>query len=153
LKIKVIEIGGTLFDADEEYQEPAIRAALEAGGDTASVITDYTDTDRSDISTDDYAVVHEDDGTLLWHGWLTGGRERPAPPQALEYLAGLGAASPYLVFIYVEQAESATSAGVEPALPTSRGLVSRLTDVLADQTKHDEMTGWRVVAVEAVEGA
>jgi hypothetical protein len=86
VKIKVFKVGEGRIDADEEYQEPAIRAALDAGGDTAGVITDYTDTDRSDISTDDYAVVFEDDGTLLWHGWLTGGRERPAPPQAQPWL-------------------------------------------------------------------
>lgn len=92
MKIKVIQVGEMLIDADEEYQEPAIREALAGGGDTASVIVDYTDTDTSNISCDNYAVACEDDGTLLWHGWLTGYRERPAPPQALHWLDGMSAA-------------------------------------------------------------
>ena len=90
MKIKVFEIGDTLFDADDEYQEPGIREAIDGNGSPADVIVDCTDTERSNISGEEYAVVHEDNGTLLWHGWLTGYRERPAPPQALEYLAGLG---------------------------------------------------------------
>jgi hypothetical protein len=86
VKIMVFEVGSTLIDADGEHQESAIRAALDAGGDVADIITEYTDTERSDISTDDYAIACEDDGVLLWHGWLTGGRERPAPPQAQPWL-------------------------------------------------------------------
>jgi hypothetical protein len=92
MKIRVIEVGSCLIDADTGYQEPAIRAALAGGGDTASVVGDYTDTDRSNISTDDYAIAFEDDGVLLWHGWLSGYRERPAPPQALHWLDGMSAA-------------------------------------------------------------
>jgi hypothetical protein len=90
MKIKVIEIGSALFDADPEYQEAAVRAALEAGGDVADTLIDYTDCERSNISGDEYAIVHEDNGAVLWQGWLTGGRdEAPCPPQALDYLAGL----------------------------------------------------------------
>jgi len=92
LKIKVFEVGAALIDADDEYQEPAIRAALEAGGDVADVIADYTDTDRSNISTDDYAVVFEDDGTLLHHGWLSGDRNAEPPPQARRWFAEMSAA-------------------------------------------------------------
>jgi hypothetical protein len=79
MKIKVIEVGSTLIDADEEYQVPAIRAALD-GGDVADVIIDYTDSERSNISGDEYAIVCEDNGVLLWHGWLTGLDEGTSPP-------------------------------------------------------------------------
>jgi len=92
LKIKVIKVGVTLIDADETYQEPAIRAAVAAGKDAADVISEYTDTGRSNISYDEYAVVCEDDGTLLWHGWLTGDRDAEAPSQARRWFAGMSAA-------------------------------------------------------------
>jgi len=95
VKIKVIEVGSTLIDADAEYQEPAIRAVLEyrrSEGDVAGVIGDWTDSDRSNISTDDYAIACEDDGTLLWHGWLTGDRNAEPPPQARAWFAGMSAA-------------------------------------------------------------
>lgn len=91
MKIKVIEVGACLIDADGEFQEPAVRAALKFG-DVAGIITDYTDTERSNISTDDYAIACEDDGTLLWHGWLTGARDAEPPPQALHWLDGMSAA-------------------------------------------------------------
>lgn len=89
MKIQVIEIGTTLIDADPEYQEPVVRAALEAGGDVADTIIDYTDSERSNISGDEYAIVHEDDGTVLWQGWLTGDQAAETPVQALDYLASL----------------------------------------------------------------
>lgn len=92
MKIKVIEVGSTLIDADPEYQEPAIRAALDAGGDVGDTIIDYTDTDTSNISCDKYAIACEDDGTLLWHDWLTGDRNAEAPPQARAWYAGMSAA-------------------------------------------------------------
>lgn len=91
MKIKVFEVGETRIDADEEYQEPAIRAALEAGGDVADTIAECTDTDTSNISTDDYAVVFEDRGTLLWHGWLSGDRGAEPPPQARRWITGMSA--------------------------------------------------------------
>lgn len=91
MKIKVFEIGTTLIDADPEYQEMAVREALLGGveGDVADTIIDYTDAERSNISGDEYAIVHEDDGTVLWQGWLTGVVDVTCPPQAAEYLAGL----------------------------------------------------------------
>ena len=89
MKVQVFEIGSTLIDADPEYQEPAVRAALDAGGDVADAIIDYTDSERSDISGDQYAIVHEDDGTVLWQGWLTGDPDAVLPVQATEYLASL----------------------------------------------------------------
>jgi hypothetical protein len=54
----------------------------------------------------------------------------------------------YAVFIHVEEAEDVSPEGVEPSLPSPAALAARLTDVLADQTKHDMTTGWRVIAVE-----
>lgn len=96
MKIKVIEVGETLIDADGEYQEPVIRAALAfggiGGGTVDNGVVDCTDTDTSNISTDDYAVVCEDDGTLLWHGWLTGNRAAEPPPQARRWFAEMSAA-------------------------------------------------------------
>jgi hypothetical protein len=93
MKIMVFEVGETRIDADPDHQEPAIRDAL-AGGDLLNVmdvIGDWTDTERSDISTDDYAIVFEDNGTLLCHGWLTGNRAAEAPPQARPWLTGMSA--------------------------------------------------------------
>ena len=88
MKVKVFEVGSTLIDADPKYQEPAFREGL-SGGFLATAIIDYTDAERSDISCDEYAIAHEDDGTLLWQGWLTGDDDAPAPQQAMDYLAGL----------------------------------------------------------------
>lgn len=92
MKIKVIEVGSTLIDADPAYQEVAVRATLDAGGDVGDVIVDYTDAERSNISCDEYAIVCEDDGALLWHGWLTGDRNAEPPPQAHAWFAGMSAA-------------------------------------------------------------
>lgn len=52
------------------------------------------------------------------------------------------------VFVWVETKEETTVDGVEPVLPTPAELGARLTDVLADQTKHDATIGWRITAVE-----
>ena len=85
MKVKVYSLGETLIDLDSEYQEPAIREAIEDGcNDVASEIIDWTDTERSNISYDQYAVATEDDGTERWRGWLGMGRENiPAPDGAL----------------------------------------------------------------------
>jgi hypothetical protein len=80
LKIKIYSCGETEFDLDAEYQEPAIREAIEDGcNDVPSSIIDYTDNERSNISHDEYAIVTEDDGRELWRGWLTGDPDA-APP-------------------------------------------------------------------------
>jgi len=82
MKIKIYSRGETDIDADEMYQVPGIREALANGGDVGSEIVDCTDSERSDISHDDYAIVTEDDGTELWRGWLTGDPNAPAPAEA-----------------------------------------------------------------------
>lgn len=83
MKIKVFSRGTTDIDADAEYQEPAIREAIEDGcNDVGSQIVDYTDNERSDISHDEYAIVTKDDGTELWRGWLTGNPDAAAPAEA-----------------------------------------------------------------------
>ena len=85
MKIHVWSRGETAFTLDGEFAGPTIREAIEDGcNDAASVITDYTDTERSDISYDDYAVVTSDFGTELWRGWLTGDKDAPAPDAAPE---------------------------------------------------------------------
>lgn len=82
MKIKVTSVGKTEFTADPTYTEPRIRAAIAADpAQAGDVIGDTTDTWLSDMSTDDYVTVTEDDGTPLWSGWLWPGMaDRPAPP-------------------------------------------------------------------------
>lgn len=91
MKIHVISTGKTTIDADAEYQEPQVREALaaDAAGEAEPgfipfSIIDVTDSERSDISHDEYATVTEDDGTELWRGWLNG-LDGPGPldPAAL----------------------------------------------------------------------
>jgi hypothetical protein len=83
VKIKIYSRGETEFDLDAEYQEPAIREAIEDGcNDVPSAIVDYTDNERSNISHDEYAVVTGDDGRELWRGWLHGDQDEPAPDGA-----------------------------------------------------------------------
>ena len=95
MKIKVYSRGETDIDADGEIREPAIREAIEDGcNDIPSAITDYTDSERSDISHDEYAIVTEDDGTELWRGWLHGGTSAPAPD--IDHAALLGQATTLL---------------------------------------------------------
>ena len=82
MKITVWSAGKTVIDADGEYQEPAIRDAIDGRIDIVETIVDYTDTERSDVSHDEYAVVTEDDGTELWRGWLTGDPDAAPPAEA-----------------------------------------------------------------------
>lgn len=42
MKMKVYARGEASIDLDPEYEEPAIRAAIEAGGDVGSVIIGHT---------------------------------------------------------------------------------------------------------------
>lgn len=53
----------------------------------------------------------------------------------------------FTVLVDVEPKEDVTSEGIRPSMPSAGELSSRLNDVLADQTKHDEQTGWRVLRV------
>jgi hypothetical protein len=88
MKIHVTSTGKTTIDADPDYEEAPIRAALaaDAAGEAEPgfipfSIIDCTDSERSDISHDEYATVTADDGTVLWSGWLDG-RDEPAPAEA-----------------------------------------------------------------------
>lgn len=88
MEIEVWSVGKAKFTADTEYQEPMIREAIDQRGDVASVIIDYTDSERSDISYDEYARVTGDIPDLvLFEGWLTGDRNAP-PPAASRTDAG-----------------------------------------------------------------
>ena len=85
MDIEVWSVGSAKFPADPEYQEPAIREAIDQRGDVASVIIDYTDSERSNISYDEYARVTGDvPGLVLFEGWLTGDRDAPPPAGAQE---------------------------------------------------------------------
>jgi hypothetical protein len=91
VRIKVFAVGSTLIDVDSDHLESTIRTALQEPGVQRDVVADCTDAWCSDISTDDYAIVCEDDGVLLWHGWLTGAPAAPPPPQAQAWLTGMSA--------------------------------------------------------------
>lgn len=89
MKINVWSRGSTVISADPQYQEPAVREALagrlsgDAGDDhVAMTVIDWTDSQRSDISHDQYAVISEDDGTELWRGWLSLTQDAPPPAEA-----------------------------------------------------------------------
>ena len=80
MDIEIWSVGKAKFTADLEFQEPVIREAIDQRGDVASVIIDYTDSDRNDISYDEYARVTGDIPDLvLFEGWLTGDRNAPPP--------------------------------------------------------------------------
>lgn len=82
MEIEVWSVGRAKFTADPEFQEPMIREVIDQRGDVASVIIDYTDSDRNDITYDEYARVTGDvPGLVLFEGWLTG--DPAAPPPAL----------------------------------------------------------------------
>jgi hypothetical protein len=59
----------------------------------------------------------------------------------------------YLLAVEVEEKEDETLDGVRPDLPGAPQLCARLTDVLADVTKHDGQLGWRVTLVRPAEEA
>lgn len=82
MEIEVWSVGKAKFTADPEFQEPVIREVIDQRGDVADVIIDYTDSERSDISHDQYARVTGDlPGLVLFEGWLTGDRNAPPPPR------------------------------------------------------------------------
>jgi hypothetical protein len=84
MEIEVWSVGKAEFTADPEFQEPVIREALDTRGDVADAIIDYTDSERSDISHDEYARVTGDvPGLVLFEGWLTGDRDAPPPAEVL----------------------------------------------------------------------
>ena len=89
MKIQVWSLGTTSIDLDPQYQVPAICAAIETGAEVGSAIIDYTDSERSDISYDQYAIVTEDDGTLRWHGWLSAYISDDPPAEAKAVLEAL----------------------------------------------------------------
>jgi hypothetical protein len=94
LKIKVIERGETEFTASTEWTEPDIRAALasdDKDGNVRSAIFDTTDGER-DTDSDQYITVTEDDGTVLWSGWLSGHlKDKSAPDAHRDALAEIAA--------------------------------------------------------------
>lgn len=80
MEIEVWSVGKTKFTADPEFQEPMIREVIDQRGDVASTVLEYTDSQRSDISHDQYARVTGDvPGLVLFEGWLTGDRAAPPP--------------------------------------------------------------------------
>ena len=89
MDIEVWSVGSTKFTADPEFQDPMIREAIDQRGDVASVIIDYTDSDRDRITYDEYARVTGDvPGLVLFEGWLTGDRDAPPPPAVTPSVCG-----------------------------------------------------------------
>lgn len=121
MEIEVWSVGKAKFTADPEYQEPMIREAVDQRGDVASVILDYTDNERSDISYDEYARVTGDlPGLVLFEGWLTGDRNAPPPGNAAAQVPAPG----------VEITRMA-------AANTIRGLRELLGEILSDLKARD----------------
>jgi len=84
MRMRVIALGDKEFDLDGEFAAPAIAAAIsgESGEDVRSEVIDYTDTERSDIDRDEYAIVSDASG-VLWQGWLGSGQDDVPPPVAV----------------------------------------------------------------------
>jgi len=82
MKMRVIALGDKEFTLDGEFAAPAIAGAIagESGEDVRSEIIDYTDTERSGMDHDEYAIVTGDDGGVLWQGWLDSGKAGDPPP-------------------------------------------------------------------------
>jgi hypothetical protein len=127
MDIEVWSVGSTKFAADTKCQEPVIREAIDQRGDVASVIADYTDSERSNISYDEYARVTGDvPGLVLFEGWLTGDRDAPPPAGAL---AGEDVA-----------ARHAAEAGLPPeAAAILAQAVPELADALAERDRLAEL--------------
>jgi hypothetical protein len=53
----------------------------------------------------------------------------------------------YVVAVEVEAKDAVTYENVAPGLPAPLALASRLSDVLADETRSDALIGWRVTVV------
>lgn len=88
MKIEIWSVGNTEFTADPEFQEPVIREAIDQRGDVEDVIITHTDSERSNVSHDDYARVTGDlPGLVLFEGWLTGDRNAPPPAGAVAFLS------------------------------------------------------------------
>lgn len=146
MKIKIYSRGETAIDADIEYQEPGIRMAINdlwagAPDRVASAITDCTDTERSDISHDEYAIVTEDDGTELWRGWLSGDQNAPAPGElgeAARYFAetwaGLLISMPDDYTCHMTCGEAEAAAGLYRAL----GYDDTAQAIVAAHMEHDD---------------
>jgi hypothetical protein len=69
--IKVVSKGTNDFTADADHEEPAIRAAI-LTGDAAHIRSEIMDyTDGREPEHEEYVTVTEDDGSVLWAGWLS----------------------------------------------------------------------------------
>lgn len=86
MKMRVIVQGSEEIDLGADDAAIAILAAIsgESGEDVRSEIIDYTDTERSGISCDEYAIVTGDDGTVLWQGWLDSDKDDVPPPVGVQ---------------------------------------------------------------------
>lgn len=85
MKIKVIERGETEFTASTEWTEPDIRAALatdDKDGNVRSAAHAW-DAER-DTDSDQYIIIAEAGGAVLWSGWLSGHLKDKSAPGAVE---------------------------------------------------------------------
>jgi hypothetical protein len=80
VKIKFVTRGAGEITPDAESEEPAIRAAIETGDSRhiRAEIMDYAE--GRDADPEEYITVTEDDGAVLWSGWLSQHLDaQPAP--------------------------------------------------------------------------
>ena len=80
MKIKFVTRGAGEITPDAESEEPAIRTAIETGDSRhiRSEIMDYAE--GRDSEPEEYLTVTEDDGAVLWSGWLSQHLDaQPAP--------------------------------------------------------------------------
>jgi hypothetical protein len=125
MDIEVWSVGKAKFAAGTEFQEPMIREALDTGGDVAATLIDCTDSERSDISYDEYArVTGNVPGLILFEGWLTGDRDAPPPADEAIRLREALADAEYQSGRWVAEAASQ-----ERRVDALRGL---LAEILAD---------------------
>jgi hypothetical protein len=156
MKMRTSVKGATTDDLDE-YAGAAIRESLANGAaGIRDVIMTSTD-DLRDVGTEEHVTITEDDGTVLWSGWLDKHLTGPAPDAAESAAAGMLAAlyegtddsaARWAAINIAEQAGvTAQSAGRPPGVPgdpveaapgldaamaETRELRSLLTEVLAD---------------------
>jgi hypothetical protein len=88
VKVALTYTGTRVFDYDGEYARWIREAVRDAQrGEAPSDLYDITDTHRSDSDPEEHLAVTDDDGTVLWSGWL--GTDLAAPGTARDQLAAL----------------------------------------------------------------
>src|ERR1700722_11776820 len=119
MDIEVWSVGKVKFTADPGFQEQVIREVIDQRGDVADAVIDWTGSEWSDISHDEYARVTGDvPGLVLFEGWLTGDRNAPAP-------------------VPVDRESAAFTAYASSEHERAKALTGLLAEILADLKDRD----------------